>query len=157
MQQLQEDKIILYQKSNNNAQLRFLVPREDKFAMHQIARNTNKKNEVKIKKLKDVFHYITNDSVCRNIQLLTYFGEKNSQKCGLCDVCSAEKKKSTKIDFQEIAIQVLELFKENNLLSADEIFQKLAFEEKNILKTLELLVEKNALRLTLHNKFEKVV
>ena len=156
LEQLQEDKIILYQKSNNNAQLQFLVPREDKFAMHQIARNITKKNEIKVKKLSDVIAYVTNDTVCRNIQLLTYFGEKNSQKCGLCDVCAAEKRKKDTIDFQEIAIQVLDLFEENSLLTADEIFQKLAFDEKNILKTLELLVEKNALRITLQNKFEKI-
>ncbi len=156
LQQLQEDKIILYQKSNNNAQLQFLVPREDKFAMHQIARNIIKKNEIKVKKLSDVIEYITNDTVCRNIQLLTYFGEKDSQKCGLCDVCASEKRKNEKVDFQDIAIQVLHLFEENTLLSADEIFQKLAFDEKNILKTLELLVEKNALRITLQNKFEKI-
>ncbi len=156
LQQLQDDKIILYNKSNNNAQLRFLVPREDAFAMHQISRNITSKNTIKIKKLKDVIEYVTNNTVCRNIQLLTYFGEKNSQKCGLCDVCASEKKKNKKNDFQEIAIQILKLFDKNNELTADDIFQKLAFDEKNILKTLELLVEKNALRITLQNKFEKV-
>lgn len=156
LQQLHQDKVIIYNKFSNNAQLHFLVPREDKFAMHQVARNIVNKNEIKYKKLKDVIEYVTNDKICRNIQLLTYFGEKDIQKCGLCDVCVSDKKKNQKVNYQVIADQILQLFEEKRILKADEIFQQLTFDEKNILKTLELLVEKSALRVTLQNNFEKV-
>ncbi|MDO7743708.1 MAG: RecQ family zinc-binding domain-containing protein, partial [Pedobacter sp.] len=44
--------------------------------------------------------------VCRSIQLLAYFDEPNADKCGVCDICLAEKKNENlaelndKIDFE---------------------------------------------------------
>ena len=39
------------------------------------------------KRIGAIIGYAQNDSVCRSRQLLRYFGETNSNDCGLCDVC----------------------------------------------------------------------
>ncbi len=39
------------------------------------------------KQVEAIIDYSTNSSVCRSSQLLNYFGEKNSARCGYCDVC----------------------------------------------------------------------
>lgn len=156
LHQLHSEKIIIYNKASNNTQLKFLVPREDKFAMHQISKNITTKNASKIAKLGAVVQYIVNDQICRNIQLLDYFGEKNTKACERCDVCTKKVKRSKNIDFKKLAKCILDLFQDDSTMSSADIFCKLEYDQKEIIKTLELLVEKNTLRLTSQNKFIKV-
>jgi ATP-dependent DNA helicase RecQ len=41
--------------------------------------------------IKSMLQYATDDSVCRSRQLLRYFGEKQTEDCGMCDVCINKK------------------------------------------------------------------
>lgn len=157
LEELHFDQVIIYNKSSNNAQLKFLVPREDKFVMHQISKDIDYKNRAKIAKLKAVIEFVLNDEICRNIKLLEYFGETNVAKCGLCDICTSKKKRNEKINLKFISEEILKLFHENLILSSQDIMNRLEFDQKYIIKTLELLIEKNTLRLTSQNKFEKVI
>ena len=43
-------------------------------------------------RIEAVIQYATDDHVCRSRQLLRYFGETDSQDCGLCDVCLSHRK-----------------------------------------------------------------
>jgi len=156
LHRLDTDNIIRYKKASNNAEIRFLVPREDRFVMHSISKNIENRNKTKINKAKAVVDYIANDKICRNIQLLAYFGELNPKKCNTCDVCLAENKTKTKTDYLEIANNIMSLFINKSLLSSNEIINQIPFDKKHIIKTLQLLIEKNTLRLTSQNKFEKV-
>ncbi len=45
------------------------------------------RKEQYIKRIDAMIEYATNASVCRSRQLLRYFGETNSNDCGICDVC----------------------------------------------------------------------
>lgn len=38
-------------------------------------------------RIKSILTYATDDQLCRNRQLLLYFGEKDAKNCGKCDVC----------------------------------------------------------------------
>ncbi len=156
LHRLDTDNIIRYKKASNNAEIRFLVPREDRFVMHRISKNIENRNRTKINKAKAVADYIANDKICRNIQLLTYFGELNPKKCNICDVCLTENKTKTKVDYLEIADSIMSLFISKSLLSSNEIINQIPLDKKYIIKTLQLLIEKNTLRLTSQNKFEKV-
>ncbi|WP_025883187.1 RecQ family ATP-dependent DNA helicase [Segatella paludivivens] len=40
-----------------------------------------------VKRIEAIIEYAKNDNVCRSRQLLRYFGETDSNDCGLCDVC----------------------------------------------------------------------
>jgi len=75
--------------NNTDGQIRFLIPREDELVINQIAKSILNQNKIKQSKLKSVLNYITNTHICRSQQLLSYFEEKTSQPCGICDVCKA--------------------------------------------------------------------
>ena len=92
LKKLENDNIIIYQKSTSDLKLKFLVPREEKYVMAQISKNLKKRNKVKIQKAKSIISYVENNGICRNVQLLNYFGEKNIQECGKCDVCVSKKR-----------------------------------------------------------------
>jgi ATP-dependent DNA helicase RecQ len=46
-----------------------------------------KRCEIRLNAIKD---FVYDDSLCRNLKLLRYFGEKSDCECGQCDVCRAK-------------------------------------------------------------------
>jgi len=48
-----------------------------------------------------VLDYAREDVICRNQVLLSYFGEKNTEPCGQCDICL--KQKETEVSEEEFA------------------------------------------------------
>jgi ATP-dependent DNA helicase RecQ len=50
-----------------------------------------------------MIRYATSDNKCRSQQLLTYFGEGHSKRCGHCDVCVERNKISlNELEFNNI-------------------------------------------------------
>ena len=148
---LQSNGIVDFKYENSTSKLRFIVARADDFTINNISQNIEKQNKIKYDKLNATIAYIENSKVCRNIQLLSYFNEKNNQPCGICDVCKS--KKSTKISIKIISQHIIELLNHQPLTS-QEISTQLNFSEDNILITLKLLLEKNKIAITSQNKFK---
>jgi len=150
--QLNADKVIQYKKSSHAMSIRFLVPREDNFVFQSIKKDIVQRNKVKNDKFKAVIDLINRDQVCRQAQLLLYFGENLEIPCGKCDVCE-QKSKQNPIDHQLIADRVISLLRDSDPLDLSEISTGLELEEKRLVKTLELLVEKRSIDLNLQNQF----
>ncbi len=55
-----------------------------------IRANITQRNKTKKAKSKALHNLIKNDQICRQIQLLQYFGEKLDHPCGHCDVCRSK-------------------------------------------------------------------
>ena len=53
--------------------------------------NYEVRKEQLVKKAKKILDYAKTDNVCRSRQLLRYFGEEESEDCGICDVCLGRK------------------------------------------------------------------
>lgn len=87
LEQLRKDEIIRMEISEGDLELRFLVPREDGKTVYAFARGLEARLEVKRKKVDKMAAYLQNDSVCRQAQLLAYFGEPHAPPCRSCDVC----------------------------------------------------------------------
>ncbi len=156
LNQLKKDKIIIYNEATNNSNIKFLVPREDTFVINNISKSIENRSITKLEKLRSIIEYVNNNKICRNIQLLNYFGEKNIKKCKTCDICIVENNQSNKVDYKLIAKDIMDLFAAKQYNSSNEIINELNYNKNQILKTLELLIEKNSLRLTSQNKFEKI-
>lgn len=101
------------------------------------------------KRIDAVLEYMRNDNVCRSRQLLRYFGEKNTNDCGQCDVCLSHKDdKATKELFKKAKELILDLLSDNQRHNIkdlytikvpgdvlDEAFEYLVKEEKIMMNT----------------------
>lgn len=152
---LDRDKVITYKRATELVQLRFLVPREDNFVYHSISGHVKSRNKTKLLKSKAMLNLVENIHVCRQIQLLSYFGEKDVKACGHCDSCLT-KNSIGLIDHRSIAVKIRALFRKSRSLNATEIALALELDRKDVVKTLQLLVESNSIRLNLQKKFEWV-
>lgn len=149
---LEKDHIIVYRKKNKVSAIQFLIMREDDKVINRIAKSVLHRNALKKQKKDAILDYVSNDSVCRNIQLLTYFKEKEMCKCGICDVCLNERK--TKVDYKKIQQIIIELLQSKKYYSAKAMVLKLPFQEAEILASITFLVENNILLLNDNNQYE---
>ncbi len=141
---LEKDHIIRYLKKDTVSAIRFLVMREDDKVINRIKKRVLLRNELKKQKKDAILNYITNDSVCRNIQLLQYFKEKKYTECGICDVC-LHKKNNTK-NVKKVSQEILELIREKKSCSAKDLVFLLPFPEGTILKNITFLLEQNSIK-----------
>ncbi|MEJ2585382.1 MAG: RecQ family ATP-dependent DNA helicase, partial [Robiginitalea sp.] len=87
LEQLRKDEIIRMETSSGDLELRFLLPREDEKTIYAFAKQQEARLKVKRSKVQRMAGYLQNHTVCRQVQLLEYFGEPHSSPCGSCDVC----------------------------------------------------------------------
>ena len=149
LKQLHENNSIIYKRSNSPAKIKFIVPREDDKTINKVAKEIKQLLHQKQEKATQFIKFINNDKVCRSIQILNYFEEKNSKRCGNCDVCERQKKPKSKADVNEIKI----LLKKSKALSSFEISTNLVANEKDILILLRTLLADDIIAINHQNKY----
>ncbi|CAL2101598.1 ATP-dependent DNA helicase RecQ [Tenacibaculum sp. 190130A14a] len=147
LERLATNETIIYKKATNNSQLYFLFPREDDKTINRISKDLNTFLSQKKQKTKDLLFFIENDTICRSQQLLHYFGENSSLKCGQCDVCLKEKKSNIEEK------HIISLLEKHITLSSREICELLHTKEENILILLRLLLSEEKITLNSFNKY----
>ncbi|MCG9972529.1 RecQ family ATP-dependent DNA helicase [Christiangramia crocea] len=152
-EELAEKEIIEFNISRHDASITFLVPREDESTLNPLAGFIKEYNKTKKEKIEAVLEFVENDRVCKQIQLLEYFGEQNPEPCGKCSVCSQDNKELSRDDMNEIYLGILKIVK-NDPKSSREITSSLQYKEDSVLKVLGLLCEKGVLGRTPNNKYK---
>ena len=149
LKKLDESNIISYVQAGFNEELIFLLPREDDKTINRVSKNIQNYLTQQIKKTEELVSFIKNNTVCRSVQLLKYFGEKNSANCTICDVCISNKK----INSKDLHQKIIDLLKKEKEISKEEIIFHLNVDEKSILIHLRYLLSKDRVSITNNNKF----
>ena len=138
--------------NKTDAQITFIEPREDEKTINRIASIIKQQNTLKQKQVQAVLDYINNDQLCKSIQLLTYFGEKDVQPCGICSVCISAKAKP-KTDFKTVKNKIIECLEFGDK-NSKTLFKTLPFTEEDINNTLKKLLENDIVELTKTNSYK---
>jgi len=152
LQKMERDLVIEMSLQITDATLTFLVPREDNKTINVISREIKALNQKKTLQVKSMLNYIENTKTCRSIQLVSYFGETNAAKCGVCSVCKPNTSELSKNEIHEIAKNILAIL-EGSELSSREICGKLNIEEEKITKVIRLLVDGEKIKINPRNQF----
>ncbi|MFY9242441.1 MAG: RecQ family ATP-dependent DNA helicase [Polaribacter sp.] len=150
LERLHADEILEYTPIKTNTEIRFLVPREDDRTINSVSKEIRKILRQKEKKATDFISFIENNKVCRSIKILNYFDEKSTEKCGICDVCLAEKKGLSK----NISSDIISILNKKNELTSQEINQHLKAKEKDILLNLRQLLSEGKIEINHQNKYQ---
>src|SRR6201986_1521413 len=109
LKQLQEYGILNYLPQTDHPQVTYLRPRLKDNELHINKRLIEERKANYRQKIEAVFSYSTHKK-CRSQMLLAYFDETNAPKCGVCDVCLAEKRQRNAAEIgDEITNEIVEL------------------------------------------------
>lgn len=151
LQQLEKDAVISLKLRSTDAQITFLVPREDDKTIHRIARVIEQQNDLKKKQVHDMLSYINNDAICKSIQLLSYFGETSPKACGVCSVCIEDKIKETNLE--NLIATITEVLNKKDL-SSRAIAENTRINEHNLTLALQHMLEHQIIEITEHNTYK---
>ena len=152
LQQLESEDIITLNLAKTDAQITFIEPREDDKTINRIAFIIEQQNKLKQQQVKAMLNYVENDSVCKSIQLLSYFGETDINPCGICSVCVKTKTEKPE-DLKSLKNRIIELL-ENGDKSSRQIIVALNASEDQTKKVLKLLLEHNIVTITQTNTYK---
>lgn len=139
---MEKYKIINYQPQKNEPSLTCARARValDSLKLNQTLHNFRR--EVREKNIQAVTDYAQKANKCRSQQLVSYFGELDSEPCGSCDVCIARKKQ----DKQENSFASLSQQVQNQLaikeMSIPQLTQQLStFRSEEVIKVVRWLLD----------------
>lgn len=151
LQQLADDNIAEYHNNTSDLEITFLVPREDDHTINLFAKKIKAFNKVKQNNMAAMLGYISNKKVCRSVYLLNYFGEKTNEKCGTCDICAQKERAVSPFDLEKRIMELLEIRPH----SSRQLEKAIGANEKELLKTLERLLEEESVSLNFRNEYIK--
>ena len=141
LQALQQHRVLEYLPRKETPQLFFPVSRAP--ADFLLFNHTDylQRKKIFIQRVEKMLQYIKTKD-CRSAFIARYFGDENPHRCGVCDNCGAETKKeklSVK-DFKAIALEIIQLLKENSSLTLNHLLQKIPhYPAEKIKETLHYL------------------
>jgi len=149
---LAKDEIIKYKTRDRDTQITFLLPREDDKTINTISKEITFNKEYKERQIAAILAYTNNNDLCKSVQLLNYFGEKNNEPCRKCSVCRRNIKKLSKNEVHEIAKHILDLLTLAPKTSR-ELIEELSYNEQTIIQTIRLLLDNNNIKINHLNQY----
>ena len=97
-------------------------------------------------KIEAVFAYATHKK-CRSQMLLAYFDETNAPKCGICDICLAEKRQRNAAEIGDaITNEIVELLSVSSMDIGELVTSLKNGVEKERMETIRLLLDAGKLK-----------
>ena len=152
-EKLATDNIIDYTSTTSDLELLFLVQRDDDRTINRFAKIIEDQNQLKVENVSKMLAYIENDTLCRSVQLLQYFGETQKGVCGICDVCI--KNKLGDGDIINTKLKIIEYLRINKANSR-ELQQSLNINQAIVITSLQELLEENQITLNSINEYELI-
>jgi len=119
LNKLQSIEMLTYIQQTDQPQLQYVRARVDMDHFDLDVKYLELRKEILLKQVNAVVSYTTSRK-CRSIQLLNYFDEHNATKCGVCDICLAEKRAEHESKLSdEISYEIISLLQQQPLALDD--------------------------------------
>ncbi|MFS4415097.1 ATP-dependent DNA helicase RecQ [Maribacter sp. 2307ULW6-5] len=149
LEALAEAEIITYRAATSDMEITFLVPREDDRTINGFSKAMGAQQDRKKEQLRAMLSYVENNKVCRNKQLMAYFGQRETEDCGRCDVCTARRG----TEDGQGTIAAITTFLTNHEASSREIVAQLGQDPKMVLKALSQMLENGQIGINTKNQY----
>jgi ATP-dependent DNA helicase RecQ len=121
---LQDQGLLSYLKQSDQPQLQYILPRVDMQHLDTDVKYIALRKQIQADQIGAVLAYAAT-AVCRSIQLLAYFDEPNADKCGVCDVCLAEKKQEEMAGLADMIDFEIATLLQTGMRPLDELVQEI--------------------------------
>ncbi|MEQ8704492.1 MAG: ATP-dependent DNA helicase RecQ [Phaeodactylibacter sp.] len=141
LRKLHQDEVVDYQEQKDMPQVLFLKERVDADNLHIDHQLHNFRKNRQYERIQQAITY-AETPVCRSRQLLAYFGETDSEKCGICDVCTGRTKAELSTeDYEKYKTKIEQLLRREPLSLKALMESFPPRREEQVLKALEYLLD----------------
>lgn len=134
--------VISYTKQTNLPQITYLTPRLESKTLYISKQHYTERKEVAITKMESVIYYAYSKHKCRSQILLGYFGENDSYRCGVCDVCLERNKlELSDIEFSNVSDQIKKTLAVQHLTINALVNKITGVREDKVIKVIQWLTE----------------
>ena len=146
--------VLHYDQRTDLPSLIFTSERQDSKDILLADDNYKTLKENALKRFEALTDYVSGNTKCRNQYLLEYFGEKNTKRCGICDVCVKRNQlELTEMEFDTIVEQIKPLISETSLALAEIIHTVKSIPEEKVIKTLQWLADNDKIMIGKDGKY----
>jgi ATP-dependent DNA helicase RecQ len=139
---LESYDILSYLPASGLPQITFNTGRVDKKDLRISKENYTDRKNTAIQRMESVIYYVTTFRKCRSQMLLAYFGDENSVRCGVCDVCLERNKlELSNVEFENVSEQIKKILSEKPAFLNELVNQVQNSREDKIIKVLQWLVD----------------
>lgn len=143
---LEQHKVISYLPETELPHITFEMERVDAKKLKLSKENYTTLKERSLERMDAIIHYASSTHKCRSQLLLAYFGEKETTRCGNCDVCLQDNsKRLSPKEFSAIQQDIRKLLSEQPL-SLHELSERIS-EKSNAkcIKTIQWMLDNDEL------------
>jgi ATP-dependent DNA helicase RecQ len=152
---LEQLKIVNYIPANDTPQLVLMTERLDERDISIDRQHLAERKERQVGRIRSIINYVSTKSQCRSQMLLHYFGEEDSQRCGVCDYCLRRNKLGvSELEFSNAYTQVKSLLAHNPLELEEVIHHIHDLHEDKSTKVIEWLIDNDKIRFASGNLLE---
>lgn len=142
LKQLDQEAVIIYKQRTNSGKIIFSSARHTSNHLPISKTYFKERKTLLLGKLQSMNEYLLNSSFCRSKVLLDYFGQKDSNDCGICDICISNQSNSEKFR-KIIQKELLICLKENPIDMSIFVSRYSKIKQNSILSIIkELIAEK---------------
>ena len=146
--------VIKYIPKKNNPIIVFTEERLDDKTLTISKENYTIIKDRFVTRINAIINYASSDNKCRSQMLLSYFGEKETNRCGECDVCNRRNELDlNKYEF-DIIVKDLKILLFQKELDIDNIIEKLSYREEKVLKVIQWLSDNNKIIKDQNDKYK---
>ena len=143
LNRLKASGVINYIPKRNNPVIVFTEERLDDKTLYLSPDNYNQRKDRFLKRIEAMLTYASSSNKCRSQILLSYFGDKDADRCGQCDVCSKRNElELSKYEFDMILEKIKEIVHEKQP-NSDDLLNELEYSTDKSIKVLQWLLDNN--------------
>lgn len=139
LKQLDQEEVIDYKQRTNSGKIIFSLARHSSSHLPISKTHFKERKTLLIGKLQSMNDYLSNTNYCRSKVLLDYFGEKDSNDCGICDICISNQSNSEEFR-KDIQKELLISLKENPIDISIFVSRYSKIKEHSILYIIKELI-----------------
>ena len=139
-------KIIQYIPRRKSPLIILNTERLDEQSLYIASSSYYERKERYVSKMSSVCSYASLSDRCRSVTLLSYFGEKDAQRCGNCDVCTKNNELDmSQYEFNLITENIREVIKHGNVMP-DELVGILDYPADKSITVIRWLLDNGKLK-----------
>jgi len=152
--EIQTAQLASYLQQKSTPQVTFLIPRLEARSLELDIKLLKQLKQNELERLETMEKYLIMDKGCRSVFLASYFGEKFSVDCGVCDHCLEQRKKEKPMGFDFYKpILLYELKQPKSQKDLENHFKPA--QKEDVKKTIRFLLDEEILYVREDGKLEK--